>query len=77
MLKTNPFMILADIPITTPSFWLDEEECTDEKLRHVFRSCTDEEMPLLVPERRDCLREAGQVLDEVCNRDFKSPLDMH
>ncbi|GAB7350737.1 hypothetical protein MBLNU459_g1288t1 [Dothideomycetes sp. NU459] len=53
-----------EIPITTPSFWVDEEECTDEKLRHVFRSCTDEEMPLLIPERRSCLREAGQVLQD-------------
>ena len=33
-------------------------------LRHVFRSCTDEEMPLL-EERLACLREAGNVLYEV------------
>lgn len=30
----------------------------------MFRSCTEEEMPLL-QERLDCLREAAQVLDEV------------
>jgi hypothetical protein len=34
-------------------------------MRQVFRSCTDEEMPLLA-ERLACLREAGQVLYEVC-----------
>ena len=33
-------------------------------LKQVFRSCTNEEMPLL-PERLACLREAGQVLYEV------------
>lgn len=55
----------TDIPITTPSFWLDEEQCDDEKLRYIFRSCTDEEMPLLFPQRKDCLREAAQVLEEV------------
>ncbi|CAI7675937.1 unnamed protein product [Penicillium pancosmium] len=51
------------IPITTPDFWIDEEQCTDELLRHVFRSATDEEIPLF-QERLQCLREAGEVL---CN----------
>ncbi|KAI9373009.1 hypothetical protein BJX61DRAFT_408353 [Aspergillus egyptiacus] len=50
-----------DIPITTPEFWLDEEKCTEELIKHVFRSATDEEMPLL-QERVDCLRQAGRVL---------------
>jgi hypothetical protein len=54
----------ADIPITTSDFWQSEEECTEEVLRHVFRSSTEEEMPLL-KERLACLREAGQVLYEV------------
>ncbi|KAM7201183.1 Protein of unknown function (DUF2419) domain containing protein [Naviculisporaceae sp. PSN 640] len=49
------------IPITDSHFWQDEEECTLEVLRHVFRSCTDEEMPLL-GERLACIREAGNVL---------------
>lgn len=52
------------IPITTSDFWQNEEECNLEKLRYVFRSCTDEEMPML-KERLQCLREAGQVLHEV------------
>jgi hypothetical protein len=52
------------IPITDPHYWQNEEECTLESLRHVFRSCTEEEMPLL-QERLDCLREAGRVLYEV------------
>lgn len=57
----------AEIPITRPSFWVDEEACTDDLLRHVFRSATDEEMPLL-QERFECLREAGIVLCKVCKR---------
>ncbi|KAJ5672007.1 hypothetical protein N7507_001134 [Penicillium longicatenatum] len=51
------------IPITTPDFWVNELECTEEILRHVFRSATDEEIPLF-HERVQCLREAGEVL---CN----------
>jgi len=51
------------IPITDPEFWRDERECNFEKLKYVFRSCTDEEMPML-KERLDCLQEAGQVLYE-------------
>ncbi|KAK3361051.1 hypothetical protein B0T24DRAFT_539945 [Lasiosphaeria ovina] len=49
------------IPITDSHFWQDEEECTLDVLKHVFRSSTDEEMPLL-KERLACLREAGTVL---------------
>ncbi|OJJ37671.1 hypothetical protein ASPWEDRAFT_171140 [Aspergillus wentii DTO 134E9] len=49
------------IPITDPEFWVNEEACTDERLKHVFRSATDEEMPLL-EDRMECLREAGRVL---------------
>lgn len=51
------------IPILDPHYWQDEEECTLDSLRHVFRSCTDEEIPLLEA-RLTCLREAGQVLYE-------------
>ncbi|KAF7558788.1 hypothetical protein G7046_g5368 [Stylonectria norvegica] len=54
------------IPITDPHYWHDENECNLESLRHVFRSCTDEEIPLL-EERLNCLREAGQVLYERYN----------
>lgn len=55
---------ITDIPITTPSFYADEIECPDEKLAHVFRSSTEEQIPLL-QERIQCLREAGQVLENV------------
>lgn len=55
---------ITDIPITTPSFYADELECPDEKLAYVFRSSTEEEIPLL-QERIDCLREAGRVLEAV------------
>lgn len=61
---------IADIPITTPDFWVNEEECTEEVLRHVFRSATDEEMPMF-KERVQCLREAGDVL---CNVSTLTPL---
>ncbi len=53
--------ISTGIAITSPTFWLDEQSCTDETIRYVFRSCTAEEMPLL-EERIKCLREAGHVL---------------
>jgi len=53
-----------DIPITTSDFWQNRDELTDEKMAYIFRSATDEEMPML-KERLDCLREAGQVLYEV------------
>ncbi|KAL4943770.1 hypothetical protein BDV06DRAFT_210793 [Aspergillus oleicola] len=49
------------IEITNPEFWVDEDECTEAVIKHVFRSATDEEMPLL-KERLECLREAGRVL---------------
>ncbi|KAI0006706.1 hypothetical protein F4779DRAFT_595509 [Xylariaceae sp. FL0662B] len=58
-----------DIPITDPHYWQNEEECNLESLRHVFRSCTDEEIPLLEA-RLACLREAGQVLYERYNCSF-------
>jgi hypothetical protein len=55
-----------DIPITSPGFWVDEEKCTDDVLRTVFSSGTDEEMPMF-DERMRCLRDAGMILEEVCN----------
>ena len=51
------------IPITDPAYWISED-CTDEKIKHVFRSATDEQIPLL-DERISCLREAGEILQEV------------
>jgi hypothetical protein len=53
-----------DIPITSSDFWQSEDECTLDLLKHVFRSTTEEEIPML-EERLACLREAGQVLYEV------------
>ncbi|KAF2032511.1 hypothetical protein EK21DRAFT_87103 [Setomelanomma holmii] len=52
-----------DIPITTPEFWIDEERCTEDVLRAVFSSGTEEEIPMF-DERVRCLREAGQILEE-------------
>ena len=52
------------VPITKPSFWINEAECTDEVLQYVFRSATAEDMPLL-GKRIGCMREAGQVLQKV------------
>lgn len=57
-----------NIPITTPSFWIDEEKCSEEVLRKVFRSETDEDIPMFA-ERVQCLREAGQILEEVRSLD--------
>lgn len=53
------------IPITSPDFWVDEEKCSEEVLRTVFSSGTEEgeEIPLF-EQRVRCLREAGQVLEE-------------
>ncbi|KAI4107603.1 MAG: hypothetical protein LQ339_002509 [Xanthoria mediterranea] len=55
-----------DIPITTPSFWINDTECTDDVLKHVFRSATPELIPLL-DERMACIREAGRILMENFN----------
>jgi Potential Queuosine, Q, salvage protein family len=49
------------IPITDPHFWQNEDECSEGVFRHVFRSATSEDMPML-PERLAMLREAGRVL---------------
>lgn len=57
------------IPITSPEFWLNEDEFTEDLLRHVFRSTSDEEIPLL-KERFDCMREAAQILDEKFDGSF-------
>lgn len=65
LVELNPSKSLPkDIPITDPHYWQNEEECNLESLKYVFRSCTDEEIPLL-EERLSCLREAGKVLYEV------------
>ncbi len=52
------------VAITSPSFWTNEAECTDEFLRYLLRSATAEDMPLM-GDRIYCLREAGYVLQEV------------
>ena len=53
-----------DIPITSPAFWIDKERCTDEVLQTVFSSGTEESIPMF-EERVRCLREAGEILEEV------------
>ncbi|KAI4159754.1 MAG: hypothetical protein L6R39_000311 [Caloplaca ligustica] len=50
-----------NIPITTPSFWIDETECTDSVITHIFRSSTSSSIPLL-DQRIRCIREAGRTL---------------
>ena len=47
--------------ITTPDFWQDRDACPDSLLEHIFRSATNERIPLL-DERISILREAGDVL---------------
>jgi hypothetical protein len=51
------------VPITTPRFWNDPV-CSDQTFEQVFRSATNEPIPLLA-ERIANLREAAGVLDEV------------
>lgn len=51
------------IPITTPRFWR-AQQCTDELLRHVFRSATAEPIPLLA-ERIAVFRESSSILRTV------------
>lgn len=57
------------IAITTPSFWVDEEQCTNDVLRHVFRSSTSAPIPLL-DGRMHLIREAGYVLQRKYNGKF-------
>ncbi|EEP79792.1 conserved hypothetical protein [Uncinocarpus reesii 1704] len=64
----------TEIPITTPEFWQDQERCTENIIKHVFRSATDEEIPLL-QERIACLREAGQVLCDKYGGSFVSCIE--
>lgn len=60
-----------DIPITDPTFWIDEEKCSDEVLRTVFSSgLEDGEEISMFEERVRCLREAGRVLEEVSTDRF-------
>lgn len=51
------------IPITTPSFWADQQGCSDALLQNVFRSATSAPFPLL-DKRMAMLRHAGQILVE-------------
>ncbi|KAJ9604509.1 hypothetical protein H2200_011345 [Cladophialophora chaetospira] len=48
-------------PITSPDFWQDRDACPDSVLEHIFRSATNEPMPLL-SDRISILRDAGDVL---------------
>ncbi|KAK0259766.1 hypothetical protein LTR57_018277 [Friedmanniomyces endolithicus] len=50
------------VPITSPRYWRSHE-ATDEILRTVFRSATNEPMPLL-DQRIAILREAAEILHE-------------
>ncbi|EEH05569.1 conserved hypothetical protein [Histoplasma capsulatum G186AR] len=63
-----------EIPITSSDFWQNEDECTEEVLRHVFRSATDEEIPMF-QERLDCLREAGKILYDKYRCSFTSCIE--
>jgi hypothetical protein len=65
-------MCFVGIPITDPSYWQDEDKCNLDTMRYIFRSATEEEMPM-IKERLDCLQEASQVLYEV-GLFFPSPL---
>ena len=55
--------------IISPAFWVDEEQCTNDVLRHVFRSSTSVDIPLL-DERMQIMREAGSILQSKHNGSF-------
>ncbi len=57
------------IAITSPSFWVDDEKCTDDLLKHVFRSSTSADIPLL-KERFNMIRDAGAVLQNRFDGNF-------
>lgn len=52
-----------NIHITTPRFWRSGH-ATDDDLKHVFRSATTEQMPML-DQRVAIMREAAEILREV------------
>ena len=66
--------ISEEIPITNPDFWQDQEACTDDLMKHVFRSNNSTSMPML-GERLSILREAGHVLYEVSGLPLYTPVD--
>jgi Potential Queuosine, Q, salvage protein family len=66
--EEQKLILSADIPITSSDFWQNEDECTEEVLKHVFRSATDEHIPMF-EERMAVLREAGLVLYEVSGKE--------
>jgi hypothetical protein len=49
------------IPITSSDYWQSEDELTEEQMAYIFRSATDEPMPLLKT-RLELMRAAGKVL---------------
>jgi hypothetical protein len=66
-----------DIPITSPEFWVDQEQCSEDVLKTIFSSGTDEQIPMF-DERVRCLREAGRILEEVRNhhQPIESPCEL-
>ncbi|PHH60531.1 hypothetical protein CDD81_1578 [Ophiocordyceps australis] len=54
------------IPVTDVHFWQSDDECNMDTLRHIFRSCTDEEVPML-EQRLECLKDCGRVVYERYN----------
>ena len=58
-------LTIIGIPITSPGFWVSQcYECTSDTIKHVLRSVTLEDMPLM-EDRISCLQEAGQILIDV------------
>ncbi|KAG0371141.1 hypothetical protein BGZ54_010115 [Gamsiella multidivaricata] len=57
------------IPITTPEFFASEERLPDSDIERIFRSDTQEQIPLL-QDRIRVMREAGKVLVEKFDGSF-------
>ncbi|KAG8527665.1 uncharacterized protein KY384_007818 [Bacidia gigantensis] len=61
-------------PITDPKFWTDETSASDDVWRKIFRSATEEEMPML-EERIQCVRDAGRILQDQYDGSFLTTLE--
>ena len=65
----------SGIPITSPSLWVNEGECTDDLLRHVFRPAANSQAMPLLEDRFYCLREAGYVLRDQFDGTFTTCIE--
>jgi len=72
--------LAENVPVTTASIYASDEQLTDEQIGYIFRSDTEEQIPLL-QQRIKLMRDAGRVLVEVKNiilsETFITTCDLH